>query len=44
MNALVKKEIRLLLPAWITAMLLVIAPMPLGRLMDDDIPTREQPG
>jgi hypothetical protein len=26
MNALVKKEIRLLLPAWVTAMLLAIFP------------------
>lgn len=33
MNALVKKEIRLLLPAWITAMLLIIAPIPLVLLM-----------
>jgi len=39
MNALVKKEIRLLLPAWITAMLLVTAPILLGRLIDDNEPT-----
>ena len=36
MNALVKKEIRLLLPAWVTAMLLVTAPLLLGRLIDDN--------
>lgn len=39
MNALVKKEIRLLLPAWITAMLLVIAPILLSGLIDDNEPT-----
>ena len=38
MNTLVKKEIRLLLPAWITAMLLVTAPLLLGRLIDDNEP------
>ena len=35
MNALVKKEIRLLLPAWVTAMLLVIAPVMLDGFFDD---------
>lgn len=38
MNALVRKEIRLLLPAWITAMLLVLSPLMLGRLIDDNEP------
>ncbi len=36
MSALVRKEIRLLLPAWIVAMLLVTAPVLLSRLMDAD--------
>jgi ABC-type transport system involved in multi-copper enzyme maturation permease subunit len=34
MNALVKKEIRLLLPVWVTALLLLIAPIPLGSLFE----------
>ena len=34
MNVLVRKEIRLLLPAWIAAMLLIIAPIPLGPLFE----------
>lgn len=34
MNALVRKEIRLLLPVWITALLLIVAPIPLGQLCD----------
>jgi len=33
MSALVRKEIRLLLPAWIVAMLLVVAPIPLGEVL-----------
>jgi hypothetical protein len=37
MSALLRKEVRLLLPAWITAMLLIIAPIPLGR-SDDNAP------
>jgi alpha-tubulin suppressor-like RCC1 family protein len=32
MSALLKKEFRLLLPAWIAAMLLAIAPFPLGKI------------
>lgn len=39
MNALVKKEIRLLLPAWITAMLLVFAPIPIGMMIEGDCAT-----
>ena len=38
MSALVRKEIRLLLPAWIAAMLLVMAPILLGRLIDENDP------
>lgn len=38
MNALVRKEIRLLLPAWITALLLVLAPLLLGQLIDGNEP------
>ena len=34
MNALVKKEIRLLLPAWIVALLLILAPIPLSLMSD----------
>lgn len=39
MSGLLRKEIRLLLPAWVTAMLLVVAPILLGRLIDDNYPT-----
>ena len=35
MNALVKKEIRLLLPAWVAALLLIVASMLLSRNMED---------
>jgi len=38
MNALLQKEIRLLLPVWITAMLLILAPLLLGRLIDNNEP------
>jgi alpha-tubulin suppressor-like RCC1 family protein len=33
MSALVRKEIRLLLPAWIAAVLLIVAPIPLGEML-----------
>ncbi len=33
MSALVRKEIRLLLPAWVAALVLVMAPIPLGELL-----------
>ena len=39
MSGLLRKEIRLLLPAWVTAMLLIVAPILLGRLIDDNYPT-----